>query len=78
MFISGYKAYANWGGSWFICELMSALKEYASGAAGAPAKDLLTIMTKVKFEISQYNPQKQIPCTVSMLTKDVYFRPKSS
>ncbi|KAL5018849.1 hypothetical protein ScPMuIL_004571 [Solemya velum] len=76
--VSGYKAYANWGGSWFICELMSALKEYASGAAGAPAKDLLTIMTKVKFEISQYNPQKQIPCTVSMLTKDVYFRPKSS
>ncbi len=77
----GYYSWRNKRkGSWFIQALCKVLADYGS------RRELLWILTKVnrcvayEFEsFSMYgmmDQKKQMPCILSMLTKEVYFRPK--
>ena len=65
-------------GSWFVQALCDVLeREVPAG------KDLLTMMTRVNQKVanefesnvenSSMSRKKQVPCIVSMLTKDLYF-----
>ncbi|XP_038611176.1 caspase-3 [Tachyglossus aculeatus] len=74
----GYYSWRNsLNGSWFIQALCAMLKQHA------PTLELLHILTrvnrKVATEFESYSPdasfhaKKQIPCIVSMLTKELYF-----
>ena len=78
---SGYFSWRNSSrGSWFIQALNEVLKEHAHEL------DLMTMMTRVNKKVAYefesnaskefMNRKKQIPCITSMLTKDVYLRPK--
>lgn len=74
----GYYSWRNAAeGSWFIQSLCRVLKEYARKL------ELMQILTRVNRRVSEYesysnrpdfNAKKQIPCIVSMLTKEFYFR----
>ncbi|XP_054890575.1 caspase-3-like isoform X2 [Poeciliopsis prolifica] len=77
----GYYSWRNTtNGSWFIQSLCESLAEYGGKL------ELMQIMTRVNhkvafhFESSSnlpgYSGKKQIPCVVSMLTKDFYFSTK--
>ncbi|XP_041364768.1 caspase-3-like [Gigantopelta aegis] len=78
--VPGYFSWRNsTHGSWFIRALSEVLKEHAD------TLDLMTMMTRVNKKVAyefesnaakEFMNQKQIPCITSMLTKDVYFRPK--
>ncbi|XP_046568752.1 caspase-3-like [Haliotis rubra] len=83
--VSGYYSWRdNIQGSVFIQALCEVLKEHGARL------DLMTLMTRVNkmvaygFEVQEIRDvkrpyvykMKQIPSVVSMLTKDVYFRPK--
>ncbi|KAM9576220.1 caspase-3 isoform 1-T1 [Trichechus inunguis] len=74
----GYYSWRNSkDGSWFIQSLCAMLKQYAHKL------ELMRILTrvnrKVATEFESYSPdstfhaKKQIPCIVSMLTKELYF-----
>ncbi|XP_036984831.2 caspase-3 [Artibeus jamaicensis] len=74
----GYFSWRNAkDGSWFIQSLCAMLKQYADKL------ELLHILTRVnrkvaiEFESFSFDPnfhaKKQIPCIVSMLTKELYF-----
>ncbi|KAF4791762.1 Caspase-3 [Turdus rufiventris] len=73
----GYYSWRNSAeGSWFIQSLCQVLKEHAKNL------ELLQILTRVNRRVAEYescstrqdfNAKKQIPCIVSMLTKDFYF-----
>ncbi|XP_069571840.1 caspase-3-like isoform X1 [Brachyistius frenatus] len=74
----GYYSWRNTGnGSWFIQSLCDVLQRYKGEL------ELMQIMTRVnhkvalQFESSSclpgFSSKKQIPCIVSMLTKDFYF-----
>ena len=78
----GYFSWRNsTKGSWFCQALVMVLKQHAE------TRDLMWMMTRVnrmvayEFESNAskefMNRKKQIPCITSMLTKDVYFRPKN-
>ncbi|XP_071599401.1 caspase-3 [Heliangelus exortis] len=73
----GYYSWRNSAeGSWFIQSLCTMLKEHARKL------ELLQILTRVNRKVAEYescstrqdfNAKKQIPCIVSMLTKEFYF-----
>nr|XP_002738921.1 PREDICTED: caspase-7-like [Saccoglossus kowalevskii] len=79
--VPGFYSWRNpINGSWFIQALCQVLNEYGD------TLDILRLMTRVnqmvayEFESSTtknfMNQKKQIPCIVSMLTKDLYFTKK--
>ncbi|KAI6069834.1 Caspase-3 [Aix galericulata] len=78
----GYYSWRNAAeGSWFIQSLCRVLKEYARKL------ELMQILTRVNRRVAEYesysnrpdfNAKKQIPCIVSMLTKEFYFRATTS
>lgn len=74
----GYYSWRNSkDGSWFIQSLCAALKQYAHKL------ELMHILTRVNRKVavefesfstdSTFHAKKQIPCIVSMLTKELYF-----
>ncbi|XP_040411022.1 caspase-3 [Cygnus olor] len=74
----GYYSWRNAAeGSWFIQSLCRVLREHARKL------ELMQILTRVNHRVAEYesysnrpdfNAKKQIPCIVSMLTKEFYFR----
>ncbi|XP_067672929.1 caspase-7-like [Haliotis asinina] len=76
--VYGYVAWRDKGeGSWFIQALCKVLEEHGT------TLDLMTMMTRVNHTVAHdYSAgcktgiKKQMPCITSMLTKDVFFRPK--
>ncbi|NXW00951.1 CASP3 protein, partial [Fregetta grallaria] len=74
---TGYYSWRNSAeGSWFIQSLCKMLKEHARKL------ELMQILTRVNRRVAEYescstqqdfNAKKQIPCIVSMLTKEFYF-----
>ncbi|KAM9327112.1 caspase-7 isoform 2-T2 [Gastrophryne carolinensis] len=76
--VPGYYSWRNPGrGSWFVQALCSILNEHGKQL------EIMQILTRVNFMVatsfeswsddSQYSEKKQIPCVVSMLTKELYF-----
>ncbi|XP_019377451.1 PREDICTED: caspase-3 [Gavialis gangeticus] len=73
----GYYSWRNSAvGSWFIQSLCTMLKQHAKNL------ELMQILTRVNRKVAEFSScsnrtefdsKKQIPCIVSMLTKDVYF-----
>ncbi|XP_005149203.1 caspase-3 [Melopsittacus undulatus] len=73
----GYYSWRNAAeGSWFIQSLCKMLREHARKL------ELMQILTRVNRKVAEYesfstqrdfNAKKQIPCIVSMLTKEFYF-----
>ncbi|KAK6171525.1 hypothetical protein SNE40_019697 [Patella caerulea] len=79
--VPGYFSWRNSAqGSWFVQAISEVFKKYGTQL------DLMTLMTRVNKKVAYdfesnasqefMNRKKQIPCITSMLTKDVYFRPK--
>ncbi|XP_028657950.1 caspase-3-like [Erpetoichthys calabaricus] len=75
----GYYSWRNTTtGSWFIQSLCEMLNKYGSEL------ELMQILTRVNNRVAMdfesasnipgFNTKKQIPCIISMLTKEVYFR----
>lgn len=74
---TGYYSWRNAvQGSWFIQSLCEMLKKHAGKL------ELMQILTRVNRKVAEYescstqqdfNAKKQIPCIVSMLTKEFYF-----
>lgn len=81
--VAGYYSWRNTtNGSWFIQSLCKILKEHSANT------DLLTMMTMVNYEVAfkfQSNVpkdytmdlKKQIPSITTMLTRKIFFLPKS-
>lgn len=80
--VPGYYAWRNSiDGSWFVQALSAILEKYGTQL------DMVRILTRVnkmvayKFQSNTSNPymskKKQIPCITSMLTRELYFFPKS-
>ncbi|XP_066477900.1 caspase-7 isoform X2 [Tiliqua scincoides] len=76
--VPGYYSWRNPGkGSWFVQSLCSVLSEYGKEL------EILQMLTMVNFRVAtsyesqsddpQYSEKKQVPCVVSMLTKELYF-----
>lgn len=76
----GYYSWRNtMSGSWFIQSLCDIISKYGKEL------ELLHIMTRVNHKVAVefesvsnspgFNARKQIPCIVSMLTKEMYFSP---
>lgn len=79
--VTGYFSWRNSArGSWFIQSLCQALDHYGSSL------EIMRVMTRVNHKVSydfesnaakEYmTRKKQVPCIVSMLTKELYFKPK--
>ncbi|XP_035669569.1 caspase-7-like isoform X2 [Branchiostoma floridae] len=79
----GYYAWRNQeAGSWSIQSLCAVLKEH--GKSGLEVMQILTRVNRTvatQFESrtreEKMNRKKQIPCIMSMLTKELYFTPKN-
>nr|5JFT_A Chain A, Caspase 3, apoptosis-related cysteine protease a [Danio rerio]5JFT_B Chain B, Caspase 3, apoptosis-related cysteine protease a [Danio rerio] len=78
--VPGYYSWRNtMTGSWFIQSLCEMMTKYGSEL------ELLQIMTRVNHKVALdfestsnmpgFDAKKQIPCIVSMLTKEMYFTP---
>ncbi|NP_001091272.1 caspase 7 S homeolog [Xenopus laevis] len=78
--VPGYYSWRNPGrGSWFVQALCNVLNEYGKEL------EVMQILTRVNYLVAtqfesysddpQFNKKKQIPCVVSMLTKELYFKP---
>ncbi|KAM9618155.1 caspase-7 isoform 1-T3 [Trichechus inunguis] len=76
--VPGYYSWRNSGrGSWFVQALCSVLNEHGKHL------EIMQILTRVNFMVArdfesqsnvpQFHKKKQIPCVVSMLTKELYF-----
>lgn len=76
--VPGYYSWRNPGkGSWFVQALCSILNEHGKDL------EIMQILTRVndrvarhfesQSEDARFNEKKQIPCMVSMLTKELYF-----
>ncbi|XP_016067669.1 PREDICTED: caspase-7 [Miniopterus natalensis] len=76
--VPGYYSWRNSGsGSWFVQALCSTLNEHWKSL------DILQILTRVNYMVARhfesqsddprFHEKKQIPCVVSMLTKELYF-----
>uniref|UniRef100_A0A8D0GHU7 Caspase 7 n=1 Tax=Sphenodon punctatus TaxID=8508 RepID=A0A8D0GHU7_SPHPU len=76
--VPGYYSWRNPGkGSWFVQSLCSVLSEQGKQL------EIMQILTRVNFLVATsfesqsddpcYSEKKQIPCVVSMLTKELYF-----
>jgi hypothetical protein len=83
--ISGYYSWRNsLNGSWFIQSLCKVLDEHSKSL------EIMHLLTAVNRRVAYYyesntndphmNGKRQVPCIVSMLTKELYFRvkPRSS
>ncbi|XP_038661605.1 caspase-3-like isoform X2 [Scyliorhinus canicula] len=75
----GYYSWRNTGnGSWFIQSLCDILNSYGKEL------EIMQLLTRVNYKVAlefesntntvACNEKKQIPCIVSMLTKELYFR----
>ena len=78
LFPQGYYSWRNTSnGSWFMQSLCEMLKRHGH------VLDIMQIMTRVNHKVALdfesasntpgFSAKKQIPCIVSMLTKDLYF-----
>ncbi|XP_074084996.1 caspase-3-like [Macrotis lagotis] len=78
----GYFSWRNKrNGSWFIQSLCAMLKQYAHKF------EIMQILTRVNRKVatefesysfdSELHAKKQVPCIMSMLTKELYFSPKT-
>lgn len=78
--LSGYYSWRNtMTGSWFIQSLCEMVAKYGKEL------ELMQIMTRVNHKVAysfestsnmpDFDARKQIPCIVSMLTKEMYFNP---
>ncbi|XP_075071757.1 caspase-7 [Mixophyes fleayi] len=76
--VPGYYSWRNPGrGSWFVQALCSVLSEYGKQL------EIMQILTRVNHMVAtnfeswsddpRFSEKKQIPCVVSMLTKELYF-----
>ncbi|XP_036625411.1 caspase-7 isoform X1 [Trichosurus vulpecula] len=76
--VPGYYSWRNPGkGSWFVQALCSVLNEDGKNL------EIMQILTRVNYRVAMdfesqsddpsFNEKKQIPCMVSMLTKELYF-----
>ncbi|RXM28504.1 Caspase-7 [Acipenser ruthenus] len=76
--VPGYYSWRNPGqGSWFVQALCNVLSEYGNQL------EILQILTRVNYMVAtsfeswsedpRFSEKKQIPCVVSMLTKELYF-----
>ncbi|KAM4031420.1 LOW QUALITY PROTEIN: caspase-7 [Anomaloglossus baeobatrachus] len=76
--VPGYYSWRNPGrGSWFVQALCSVLNEHGKQL------EIMQILTRVNYLVAtnfeswsddpRYSEKKQIPCVVSMLTKELYF-----
>ncbi|MBW01738.1 Caspase-7, partial [Eschrichtius robustus] len=76
--VPGYFSWRNQGsGSWFVQALCSILNEHGKSL------EILQILTRVNDRVARhfesqsddprFHEKKQIPCVVSMLTKELYF-----
>ncbi|KAG6937435.1 caspase 7, partial [Chelydra serpentina] len=76
--VSGYYSWRNPGrGSWFVQSLCSILNDHGKQL------EIMQILTRVNYMVAtsyesqsddpRYSEKKQIPCVVSMLTKELYF-----
>ncbi|KAM6184731.1 caspase-7 [Rhynchocyon petersi] len=76
--VPGYYSWRNPGrGSWFVQALCSVLDEHGKQL------EIMQILTRVNYRVArdfesqsddpQFHEKKQIPCMVSMLTKELYF-----
>ncbi|KAG8549744.1 hypothetical protein GDO81_019790 [Engystomops pustulosus] len=76
--VPGYYSWRNPGrGSWFVQALCSVLNEHGKHL------EIMQILTRVNYMVAtsyeswsddpRYSEKKQIPCVVSMLTKELYF-----
>ena len=81
--VAGYFSWRNsQNGSWFIQSLCDVLNE--SGTKLEIMQLLTAVNRKVAYHFesnttdAKMHGKKQIPCIVSMLTKELYFKPKSS
>jgi caspase 7 len=81
--IAGYYSWRNsLNGSWFIQSLCNILNECGD------ALEIMQLLTAVNRRVAYYyesntsdpymHGKKQVPCIVSMLTKELYFRPKKN
>lgn len=79
--IAGYYSWRNsLSGSWFIQSLAMLLNEYGDKL------EIMQLLTAVNRRVAFYyesntnepslNGKRQVPCIVSMLTKELYFKPK--
>ncbi|KAI5623307.1 caspase-7 isoform X1, partial [Silurus asotus] len=77
--VPGYYSWRNPGrGSWFVQALCNVLDE------SGKELEILQILTRVNYMVAtsfeswsedpRYSEKKQIPCVVSMLTKELYFK----
>ena len=77
-FVSGYYSWRNPGrGSWFVQALCNVLNEFGKRL------EIMQILTRVNYMVAtsfeswsedpRFSEKKQIPCVVSMLTKELYF-----
>lgn len=81
MFFSRFKGYYSWRnpgrGSWFVQALCNVLNEFGKQL------EIMQILTRVNYMVAtsfeswsedpRFSEKKQIPCVVSMLTKELYF-----
>ncbi|KPP76042.1 caspase-7-like [Scleropages formosus] len=76
--VPGYYSWRNPGrGSWFVQALCNVLNEYGKQL------EIMQILTRVNYMVAtsfeswsedpRFSEKKQIPCVVSMLTKELYF-----
>ncbi|XP_062988757.1 caspase-7 [Elgaria multicarinata webbii] len=76
--VPGYYSWRNPGkGSWFVQSLCSVLSE------SGKELEILQILTRVNYKVARnyesqsndprFSEKKQVPCVVSMLTKELYF-----
>ncbi|KAF7253514.1 Caspase-7 [Varanus komodoensis] len=76
--VPGYYSWRNpEKGSWFVQSLCSVLKE------SGKELEILQILTRVNYKVARnyesqstdprFSKKKQVPCVVSMLTKELYF-----
>ncbi|XP_074089748.1 caspase-7 [Macrotis lagotis] len=76
--VPGYFSWRNPGkGSWFVQALCSVLNDHGKSL------EIMQILTRVNYIVAMdfesqsdnptFNEKKQIPCIVSMLTKELYF-----
>lgn len=74
----GYYSWRNPGrGSWFVQALCNVLNEFGKQL------EIMQILTRVNYMVAtsfeswsedpRFSEKKQIPCVVSMLTKELYF-----
>ncbi|XP_022089815.1 caspase-3-like [Acanthaster planci] len=83
---SSPKGYASWrnatSGAWFIQSLVQAMEAYGHSWELTRLLTLVNRMVALQYESLSENVfmtrKKQMPCFVSTLTKELFFRPKSA